>query len=100
MLVKVDGLHDESNWPQTIGPTETDERRRLYWSMYTLEIFAAACFGSAIASRQVHTRVEFPQEIGDYDLVDALSSTQIDDRGPKHSSNNPTSSTHLGYSVR
>ena len=28
-FVAVDGLHDESNWPQGIGIVETEERRRL-----------------------------------------------------------------------
>jgi hypothetical protein len=29
MLVAMDGLHDESNWPRDAGNVETEERRRL-----------------------------------------------------------------------
>lgn len=85
MLVKVDGLHTESNWPADIGVVEIEERRRLYWSMYTLEIFSAACFGSVIASRDLHAQVEFPREVDDDDLESITPSSHAADcRAKRH----------------
>lgn len=86
MLVKVDGLHSESNWPVNISAIEIEERRRLHWSMYTFEIFSAACFGSVIASRDIHAQVEFPRELDDEDLDKIMQSSLAADSLTKRDS--------------
>lgn len=68
-LVAMGGLHDEANWPQDIGIVETEERRRLFWSMYTLDIFASVVWGSVIRCREQQSYVSYTTEIDD-DLLD------------------------------
>lgn len=65
MLVKVDGLHSEANWPHGISVTEREERRRLYWSMYTLEVFSSAVFGSVVSFKEAQSNVSYPMECED-----------------------------------
>lgn len=68
-LVAMDGLHDEANWPQDIGIVETEERRRLFWSMYTLDIYTSVVWGSVIRCREQQSHVSYTTEIDD-DLFD------------------------------
>ncbi|KAJ5388923.1 hypothetical protein N7509_011464 [Penicillium cosmopolitanum] len=39
-LTSMDGLYDEKLWPKVLSPIETEERRRLFWSIYTLDIYS------------------------------------------------------------
>jgi hypothetical protein len=34
-------FHDEAHWPRNMTMTEKEECRRLYWSMYSLDVLAA-----------------------------------------------------------
>jgi len=65
MMVKMDGLHSESNWPPGISAIEREERRRLYWSMYTLEVFSSAVFGSIVSWKEAQSNVSYPMESED-----------------------------------
>ncbi|KAL4919215.1 hypothetical protein BDW62DRAFT_179688 [Aspergillus aurantiobrunneus] len=38
-------LHDESRWPDAITVCEQEARRRLWWSIYRLEIHTACVLG-------------------------------------------------------
>ncbi|KAK4952717.1 hypothetical protein LTR10_009524 [Elasticomyces elasticus] len=60
-----DALHDESHWPKGIGVVETEERRRLYWSMYTLDVFMAIVFGGVVRSREAQANVLYPRALDD-----------------------------------
>ncbi|KAK7189533.1 C6 transcription factor [Paraphaeosphaeria sporulosa] len=64
-LVAMDGLHDEANWPRDLTIIELEERRRLYWSMYTLDIFSCIVFNSVIRSREEQSVVRYPTELDD-----------------------------------
>lgn len=64
-LVAMDGLHNEENWPQGLTIVELEERRRLFWSMYTLDIFSSIAFNSMIRSREQQSNVRYPTELDD-----------------------------------
>ncbi|KAJ6786638.1 hypothetical protein PWT90_03728 [Aphanocladium album] len=64
-LVAMDGLHDESNWPTELGTIEREERRRLFWSIYTLDIYSSVVWGGIIRCRERQSRVAYPIEVDD-----------------------------------
>ncbi|KAJ3529500.1 hypothetical protein NM208_g9727 [Fusarium decemcellulare] len=70
-LVAMDGLHDESNWPQSIDIVEREERRRLFWSIYTLDIYASVVWGGIIRCRENQSNVAYPIEVEDEVIGDA-----------------------------
>ncbi|KAH7346556.1 hypothetical protein BKA65DRAFT_279312 [Rhexocercosporidium sp. MPI-PUGE-AT-0058] len=69
-LVALDGLHDEKNWPDGIGRIELEERRRLFWSLYTLEVYYSIVWGGVIRCRESQSRVAFPSEVDDEFLLE------------------------------
>jgi hypothetical protein len=64
-LSAIQQFHDEDKWPQNLTMVEREERRRLFWSMYTLDIYAGAVFGSILRSQETHSNVRYPNEISD-----------------------------------
>ncbi|KAJ5825565.1 hypothetical protein N7474_002703 [Penicillium riverlandense] len=64
-LVSMEGLHDEKLWPKDLGPIEIEERRRLFWSIYTLDIYATVVWGGVIRYREAHSLVRYPTEVDD-----------------------------------
>lgn len=68
-IVAAGGLHDEVNWPKTAGIIEREERRRLFWSIYTLDIFTSIVWGGVIRSREYQSSVSYPTEADD-DMFD------------------------------
>ncbi|OXC70362.1 hypothetical protein AYX13_00832, partial [Cryptococcus neoformans] len=62
-------FHDESQWPEGLEKWEVQERRCLYWSIYTLDVFASSVWGSVIRHRSCQSFVSYP----DHRLDDALS---------------------------
>ncbi|OXH50364.1 nuclear protein [Cryptococcus neoformans] len=62
-------FHDESQWPEGLEKWEVQERRCLYWSIYTLDVFASSVWGSVIRHRSCQSFVSYP----DHGLDDALS---------------------------
>ncbi|KAJ8128325.1 hypothetical protein O1611_g5308 [Lasiodiplodia mahajangana] len=65
MLTDMYGLHDESNWPVGISLIEQEERRRLFWSIYTLDVFQSVVWGGTIRSREQQANVSYPTEVED-----------------------------------
>lgn len=65
VLVSMDGLHDEENWPQNIGIIEREERRRLFWSMYCLDIYSSIMWNGVIRCREQQSNVSYTTEIDD-----------------------------------
>ncbi|BGP57374.1 hypothetical protein JCM8202v2_005015 [Rhodotorula sphaerocarpa] len=59
-LCSINRLHDEQQWVSTLSVSQKEERRRVLWSMYTLDIFATLSFGAALRSRQASLLVRFP----------------------------------------
>ncbi|KAH6673631.1 hypothetical protein B0J14DRAFT_52419 [Halenospora varia] len=64
-LVSMDSLHDEKNWPKNIGIVELELRRRLFWSMYTLEVYSSIVWSSIIRCREAQSQVQYPSEVDD-----------------------------------
>lgn len=68
-IIAMDGLHDETNWPKEIGLIEVEERRRLFWSIYTLDIYTSVVWGGIFRCREQQSAVAYPTEIDD-DMFD------------------------------
>ncbi|KAJ5160165.1 uncharacterized protein N7482_007169 [Penicillium canariense] len=64
-LTSMEGLYDEKLWPKDLTPIETEERRRLFWSIYTLDIYSTIVWGGVIRYRETHSLVRYPSEIDD-----------------------------------
>ncbi|KAM0245415.1 hypothetical protein ACHAQJ_010561 [Trichoderma viride] len=69
-LMAMDGLHDEANWPSGIGIIEREERRRMFWSIYTLDIFTSVVWGGVIRSREQQANIAYPAEVDDQYISD------------------------------
>ncbi|KAB8337296.1 hypothetical protein FH972_021597 [Carpinus fangiana] len=70
-FIKVKHWHEESKWPDGISVIERQERRRLFWCMYTLDVYAAAVFDKTVSYREAETSVGYPNELDDAILDDA-----------------------------
>jgi hypothetical protein len=70
-IVAMEGLHDEVNWPKEMGVVETEERRRLFWSVYTLDVFTSIVWEGVVRSREFQSNVSYPAEIDD-DMFDDM----------------------------
>ncbi|KAF2090030.1 hypothetical protein K490DRAFT_9838, partial [Saccharata proteae CBS 121410] len=64
-LSSIQRFHDEAHWPKNISPVEREERRRLFWSIYTLDIYSAIVWNRQLHSREAHVHVGYPTEIRD-----------------------------------
>ncbi|KGO41054.1 Transcription factor, fungi [Penicillium expansum] len=64
-LTSMEGLHDEKLWPKNLTAIETEERRRLFWSIYTLDIYSTIVWGGVIRYREAHSLVRYPSEVDD-----------------------------------
>ncbi|KAJ5168624.1 uncharacterized protein N7482_004218 [Penicillium canariense] len=64
-LTTMEGFHDEKLWPKDIGTIEIEERRRLFWSIYTLDVYSASVWGGIIRYREAHSLVRYPSEVDD-----------------------------------
>ena len=53
-------LHDESRWPADTTECDREVRRRLFWSMYRLEVHSACVLGNALYSSESQSNVEYP----------------------------------------
>ena len=64
-MVEIDGLHDEDNWPDRTTIIELEERRRLFWSIYTLDVYTAIAWGRIVRSREAQSNVAYPSTLED-----------------------------------
>ncbi|KAL4960011.1 uncharacterized protein BDV14DRAFT_205124 [Aspergillus stella-maris] len=53
-------LHDESRWPDTLSTCEIEVRRRLWWSIYRLEVHTACVLGNIIRTPESRCGVGYP----------------------------------------
>ncbi|KAI4742249.1 hypothetical protein E4T50_07323 [Aureobasidium sp. EXF-12298] len=70
-FLSVGMLQDESNWPAGLTHIELEERRRLFWSLYTLDIFSSIIWGGYARSREACFNVCYPsddEQSGDMNL--------------------------------
>lgn len=65
----MEGSHDEDNWPTEIGVIEIEERWRLFWCIYTLDVFTSIVWGGVIRSREAQSNFSYPFEVDD-DMFD------------------------------
>ncbi|KAF1365051.1 hypothetical protein EJ07DRAFT_97231 [Lizonia empirigonia] len=71
-LVGIHRFHDETCWPKNISNIEVEERRRLYWSTYTLDVYASIVWNGSIHSCGTNARVRYPTEVED-ELITATA---------------------------
>ncbi|KAK1070211.1 hypothetical protein LTR74_004363 [Friedmanniomyces endolithicus] len=71
--------HDERFWPPGVSIIEREERRRIYWSMYTFDIYTAVVFDGLMWSQETHSNVRYPLEVNDEDLTAEPASPTDDD---------------------
>jgi hypothetical protein len=55
------GFHDESRWPGDISLSEVDDRRRLFWCVYRLEIHSSCVFGHVVRLPEAQVSVYYPR---------------------------------------
>ncbi|KAJ6012675.1 hypothetical protein N7522_003030 [Penicillium canescens] len=65
-LTSMDGLHDENLWPKDLSLIETEERQRLFWSMYTMDIYSTIVWGGVIRYREANSLVRYPSEVDEF----------------------------------
>ncbi|KIH90458.1 hypothetical protein SPBR_00552 [Sporothrix brasiliensis 5110] len=59
-------LYDENRWPPSMHDMEKEQRRRLYWYMYRLEVHTALVMGHPVRCPELESLVAYPQ-IPDFD---------------------------------
>ena len=60
--VAVNLLHNEEEWPHDLSISMIEERRRLFWSAYTLDVFTSLIWRGAVRSSEVAFNVCYPSE--------------------------------------
>lgn len=60
-LVAEYGFHDESRWPDNISMSEVDDRRRLFWCVYRLEIHSSCVLGHMVRMPEALVSVAYPR---------------------------------------
>lgn len=58
--VAVNLLHNEEEWPHNLSISETEERRRLFWSAYTLDVFTSLIWKGVVRSSELAFNVRYP----------------------------------------
>ncbi|KAL4789573.1 hypothetical protein BDV19DRAFT_394947 [Aspergillus venezuelensis] len=53
-------LHDESRWPAALSTCEVEVQRRLWWSIYRLEVHTACVLGNIIRTPESRCGVGYP----------------------------------------
>ncbi|KAF3808435.1 hypothetical protein GCG54_00006293 [Colletotrichum gloeosporioides] len=53
-------LHDEPRWPGDTTECDREVRRRLWWTLYRLEVHTACVLGSLIRCPEAHSDVGYP----------------------------------------
>ncbi|KAL2871227.1 putative C6 transcription factor [Aspergillus lucknowensis] len=82
-LAVMDGLHDEKLWPKDLDPVVIEIRRRLFWSIYTLDVYSSIVWGGIIRHREDQSNVRYPGDLKDDfiakdDMVSPVSVEQND----------------------
>ncbi|KAB5571733.1 hypothetical protein GE09DRAFT_1096654 [Coniochaeta sp. 2T2.1] len=59
-VLAINNWHDEACWPQDLPIEEIEERRRVYWSMYTLDVYSAIVWDGCVHFQEAHAKVCYP----------------------------------------
>ncbi|WVN85559.1 uncharacterized protein L203_100707 [Cryptococcus depauperatus CBS 7841] len=70
-LCAIDGFHNESRWPSDLNEIEVQERRRLFWLAYQLDVYTATTWGGIIRHRESQSTVLYPTEVFSDDEITA-----------------------------
>lgn len=60
-LVAQHGFHEESRWPSDLSISDIDDRRRLFWCMYRIEIHSACILGHVVRMPESQVTVYYPR---------------------------------------
>lgn len=60
-VVAEQSLCDERRWPRNLSAVEIEQRRRVYWHMYRLEVHMALVMGHAIRCPELQSTVAYPK---------------------------------------
>ena len=69
-LLALQRFHDEACWVKDITLIEREERRRLIWSTYALDVYSSIVWNTPLRSKDGQLAVEYPSEVDD-DLLTA-----------------------------
>jgi len=58
--IAVNLLHNEEEWPRDLSIVEREERRRLFWSAYTLDVFTSLIWKGVVRGSEVAFNVCYP----------------------------------------
>ncbi|KAF4544597.1 putative transcriptional regulatory protein C16G5.16 [Lasiodiplodia hormozganensis] len=61
-LCAIQRFSDEAHWPKDITSIEREERRRLFWSTYTLDVYSSIVWSGPLYSCESHYHVRYPAE--------------------------------------
>ncbi|KAL6232837.1 hypothetical protein BDW75DRAFT_11623 [Aspergillus navahoensis] len=64
-LATMDGLQDEKFWPKDLDPVTIEIRRRIFWSIYTLDVYSSIVWGGIIRHREAQSNVRYPGDVKD-----------------------------------
>lgn len=84
-LCSIDSFHNEGRWPANLPETEVQERRRLFWGTYTIDVYAASTWGLTVRHREAQATVLYPAEVYDDDEITETGIVPRQDR-PKRPS--------------
>lgn len=59
-LSSMQRFYDERFWPQGLDEAEMNVRRRLFWCVYTMDIYAAVVWNCFLRSQEIHANVKYP----------------------------------------
>ena len=64
-LLSLQRFHDEAFWPKDMSVIEREERRRLVWSTFTLDVYSSIVWNTPLRSKAGQLAVEYPSEVDD-----------------------------------
>ncbi|KAM0722564.1 hypothetical protein Q7P37_002005 [Cladosporium fusiforme] len=68
-LAAMQQFHDEAHWPRNLNLIEKEECRRLYWSMYNLDVLVAVVFNGVMKFQETSANVRYPTEVDDGEIT-------------------------------
>ncbi|EXJ82511.1 hypothetical protein A1O3_06324 [Capronia epimyces CBS 606.96] len=69
------GFYDERRWPSSISVIEREERRRLYWHMYRLEVHTSLVLGHAVRCPELQSAISYPM-LPDQDFTESAADSE------------------------
>lgn len=78
VLAGNDGFQDEARWERDLTEIQRQERRRLFWSAYTLEVFSAITWDGTVRFRERQINVAYPAAVYDEDISENGIAPRID----------------------